>query len=227
MNMNSEAGSPDAMRAVRTAEGPGMGITMCSASMAAFTRSPPGSLIRGMPASLTSAIAAPRESIESIWPASPTSLSERSCLKHDMIIEPQQAPWTAVHVHCAHEGSALQLGCRSIQVAFWSGVCPLPAPVLHSEVSEERARRCLPSCQWELQLDTGLNPRACFAVVGPSLTRRSAIAPARMLLLCYQSLSSGCSSEPHKDGNAEDWERRVDKIEGSLAANPSAGSARV
>lgn len=61
-NINVLVGRPDAMSAVRTAEGPGMGMMGSPASAAAATRSAPGSLIAGVPASDTTAMAAPRSS---------------------------------------------------------------------------------------------------------------------------------------------------------------------
>ena len=44
------AGRPDTERAVKTAEGPGIGMTLIPSSIAAFTKRFPGSLTRGVPA---------------------------------------------------------------------------------------------------------------------------------------------------------------------------------
>ena len=52
-NVNLEELKPDATKASKKAEGPAMGITWCPAAAAAATRPLPGSLIKGMPARLS------------------------------------------------------------------------------------------------------------------------------------------------------------------------------
>lgn len=54
-NWKPWVGSPEAHSAATAAQAPGMGMTLCPAAAAAATKTAPGSLMAGTPASLTSA----------------------------------------------------------------------------------------------------------------------------------------------------------------------------
>ena len=74
---NLSVGSPETASAVRTADGPGIAVTLSPRSMQAVTTLNPGSLTDGMPASVTSATVMPSATAATSSPVRDSSLPSK------------------------------------------------------------------------------------------------------------------------------------------------------